>query len=467
MSDPEDERLTPTDREDRRQRAQHAVERLAGHDTVAVALTWVDNSGVTRVKAVPAERVEHAAVWGVGATTAFDAFLLDDSIVPGRFAGGPVGDLRLHPDLDRLVVLHAQPGWAWAPVDRYRQDGRVHPQCARSALRRICRELTTRGWTASAAFEVEWTLGHDDADAQFVPACRGPAYGMTRIIELSDYARDVLSALRAQGIAVEQFHPEYGAAQFELTVAAADPVAAADTTVLVRQTLRAVGLRHGLRTSFSPKVSAVGVGNGGHVHLSLHDQDGSLMTGGDGPAGLTRDGAAFTAGILATLPALLALGAPTAASYLRLVRSHWAGAFACWGVENREASVRVIPGAGGSETASANIEVKCVDAAANPYLLLAGLLAAGRAGIEVGAELPPAVDVDPAGLTPDERAAGGVGSLPDGLEAAASAFAAEPTLTAFFGPELSTTIVELRRAEAALTRDMTQEQVLAMTRWVH
>src|SRR6187549_1721025 len=127
------------DREHREQQAAAAeelVDGLAEQGVVGVAVTWVDNSGVTRVKAVPLRKLPAAARWGIGASPVFDAFLVDDSIAAGRYAGGPVGDLRLHPDLSRLTVLAEQPGWAWAPADRWNQDGQVHPQDQRSLARR-------------------------------------------------------------------------------------------------------------------------------------------------------------------------------------------------------------------------------------------------------------------------------------------------------------------------------------------
>ena len=456
--------MTDEQRTHRAARARGAMERLSTHDIVGVAVTWVDNSGVTRVKTVPPGRLEHAAVWGIGASPVFDAFLLDDSIMSGRHAGSPVGDLRLHPDPDRTVVLAAQPGWAWAPADRYTQDGAVHPQCARSFLQRMTDGLGADGFTALTALEVEWTVGREGGD-DFVPACTGPAYGMTRVIELSDYARDLLSALVRQGVEVDQFHPEYGAGQLELSVAAEDPVSAADTNVLVRQTIRAVGMRHQLRTSFSPKVLPDGVGNGAHVHLSLSEDGTNQMGGGDRPGGLRATGAGFVAGILARLPGLLAIGAPSAASYLRLVPSHWAGAFGCWGVENRETAIRLIPGSAGSRDWSANVEVKCVDAAANPYLLIGALLAAGRAGVAEGTALPDPIEVDPAELSDQERSARGVVELPGDLESAADALEADPVLTEALGLELSATIADLRRAEAALTAQLSPTAITDLARW--
>src|SRR5262252_6510440 len=142
---------------------------------------------------------------------------------------------------------------------------------------------------------------------------------MMRIVELSSYVDDLLSALDAQGVPVEQFHPEYAPGQLELSVAAADPVAAADRSVLVRQTIQAVSFAHGYRASFAPVVVAGQVGNGQHLHLSAELGGQPLFSGGDGPHGLTGPGEAALAGLLDRLPALCALSAPSVGSYLRLV----------------------------------------------------------------------------------------------------------------------------------------------------
>jgi glutamine synthetase len=457
--------MEPTERPRRADLARHAAADLAGRGVCGVAVTWVDTSGITRVKAVPLARLEHAAAWGIGASPVFDAFLLDDSIVSGRFAGGPVGDLRLHPDLGRLTVLAAQPGWAWVPADRYDQDGAVHPQDARSLARREVGRLAAAGLEVRSAVEVEWCVSVGAMEDAFTPACQGPAYGMTRLVELSDYLREVLDALAAQGVPVEQVHPEYAAGQYELSVAAEDPVGAADTFVLVRETVRAVSARRGLRATFAAKVLVDGVGNGAHVHLSLWRDGTNAMAGGSGRYGLGEEGESFAAGILLRLPALLALGAPRVASYLRLVPSHWAGAFACWGRENREAAMRFVTGAAGNREQAANVEVKCFDAAANPYLLMAGLLAAGRAGLETKARLPEPVEVDPAGLEPAERAARGIAALPATLAEAVEAFEADPVLAAALGEELIDTVAAVRRGEIALFAGADPAEVVERSRW--
>jgi glutamine synthetase len=463
------------ERDARAARARKVAADLAERGGVsAVAVTWVDNSGITRLKAVPLARLERAAAWGIGVSGCFDTFLLDDSAPVAKYAGGPVGDLRMHLDLERVVPLAALPGWAWAPGDRYRQDGEVHPLDQRSLARREVERLREQGYSVRAAFEVEWCVSVGEGD-EFDPACVGPAYGFARLTERSDYLADLLEALAAQEVAVDQIHPEYAAGQYEISVAAQEPVGAADTLVLVRETIRAVSARHGLRATFSPKVLAGGVGNGGHVHLSLwrDDPDGepagrrNTMSGGDGRYGLTAEGEHFAGGILARLPALLAIGAPAVASYLRLIPSFWAGAFACWGLENREAALRFVQGSPGDGAGAANLEVKSFDAAANPYLLMAALLAAGRAGLAAASRLPEPVEADPASLSAEQAAAHGIRALPRSLEDAVAAFEADEVFLEAFGLEFVDTIATVRRAEVALFAHATPEEIVERTRWRH
>jgi glutamine synthetase len=456
---------------------------LAEKGVQGVIGAWVDNAGIARIKSVPLSRLESAASGGIGMSPVFDAFGIDDSIAATP-AGGPLGDLRLHPDPERLVPLTAQPGWAWAPVDRWTQDGTPHPQCSRLLLRRITDRLAGDGLSFLAAVEVEWIVGLLPAPAvaggrpattatdDFVPAVSGAAYGAARMIECSDYLADVLAGLADAGVAVEQIHPEYATGQFEVSVAPEDPVGAADTSVLVRHIVRATAARHGLRVSFAPKVLAGDAGNGGHVHVSAW-RDGVNLFAADAPptpelpdgAPLGGEAAQFAAGILHRLPALLTLGAPGVASYLRLIPSHWAGAFAAWGVENREAALRLVRGAPGVRAHAANLEIKCFDLAANPYLALAGLLAAGAAGLREQAVLAPPVSADPASVAPADRAAAGIAALPSTLREATAAFLADDLFTHVFGPELVTTIAAVRQAEIETLSGLTEHEVVTATRW--
>jgi glutamine synthetase len=447
-------------------RATERAAELAGHGVTAVALSWVDTAGINRIKAVPLTALDRAAAWGVGMSPVFDTFLADDSIVATDVLGGPDGDLRLYPDLDGLVLLAGQPGWAWAPVDRITQDGAVHPACTRTLLRHLVSAAAADGVTVRASIEIEFALALPGGTA-FEPACLGPAYGMTRLVEQSEFSADLLRALGAEGVDVDQFHPEYAAGQYEVSVGALDPVAAADRSVLVRQTIRAVARRAGLRVSFAPSVLAGGVGNGGHLHLSVWRDGRNLHAGGDGRLGMTAEAEGFLAGIVEQLPALAALLTPSPSSYLRMQPSHWAGVFAAWGHENREAGVRAITGSVGHRDRAANLEVKCVDLAANPYLALAGVLAAGLDGMRRGLRPGPPVVGDPAGLDPAELAVRGIRRQPESLPDALAAFEKSSLLRETLGDVLADAVLAVRRGEQAGVEHLTPEGIAEAYRWVY
>ncbi|GHG84949.1 glutamine synthetase family protein [Streptomyces lanatus] len=436
---------------------------LAGRGVHGIVLAYVDTAGIGRVKTIPTAKLASAAAWGVGMSPVFDTFLANDSIVTTDVLGSPDGDLRLYPDLDQLVELAAQPGWAWAPVDRITQEGERHPGCSRTFLRRTVQEAAAhQEITFKAAVEIEWAVARPpDADGAFVPAVTGPAYGATRQVELSDCAAELLAALARQGVDVDQFHPEYAAGQFELSVAALDPVAAADRSVLVRQTIRAVARRHGLAVSFAPAVSGQGVGNGGHIHLSAWRDGVNLHAGGDRRHGMRPEAESIAAGVLGHLPALTAVTAPSPASYLRLKPSQWAGVFTAWGRETREAGLRVITGMAGHRDQAANLEVKPVDLAANPYLALGCLIAAGLDGLAKGARLPQEITGDPAHLSDAE----GVRRLPTSLGEAVEEFRTCRPLRAALGPVLADAVIAVRQGEIGAVAGLDDDQVAAAYRW--
>ena len=436
--------------------ADAVVARLRAAGVSMVEMSFVDNAGAVRVKSVPLDRLGFVARYGVGVSPCFETFTFDDMLEMGRFLGGPDGDLRLVPDLDRIVPLAAQPGWAWAPADKFVQEGGRFPACQRAFAAAQARNVRVR-----AAFEHEWALGESGTD-EFVPALAGAAYGQTRIEQVADYARDLVAALHAQGLDVQQFHPEYTAGQVELSVASTDPLAAADEAILVRHTVRRVARNHGWRASFAPCLFPGMPGSGAHLHLSVHDERGNLFAGGTGPHGLRPEGEAFLAGVLAELPALQAIGAGNPASFLRLEPSRWAGVWQAWGKETREAGIRLVTGVTGTESWAANAEVKCFDATANPYLVVGSVLAAGVAGMRAGLKLPPEITGDPALLPADS----GIPRLPTSAAEAAEALAESTVLAEAMGEVLHDAVVTVRRAEAARFADVDATELAALTRWL-
>jgi len=431
----------------------------------AVILGFVDPSMIVRAKSIPIARFGQVASAGVGLSTLFNVAMSNDqfALLPG-YIDGPSGDLRLRPDPAATVPLAAMPGWAWAPVDQFSQVGEPYPGCPRAFTRRMADAFTQRGLSVHAAFEFEFSVGLDVSDGAFVPAHEGPGYSDIALVRNHDFALELLTAMEAQGLGLQQLHPEYADGQFEMSIAPRDPVAAADAAMVVRQTVRAVARRHGLVTSFAPQVGP-DTGNGAHVHLSLWDGARNLLAGGDGPAGMHPRGEAFVAGLLHELPALVGVTVPTCLGYRRLQPHHWSGAMQCWGTENREAALRFIAGTTEATAGSANVEIKPVDGTANPYLAVGALLAAALYGVASDDRLPPSTEEDPEGLPDEVKAERGVRQLPSTLAEAAERFAESMVLREAMGDFLFETFLATRRGEVEQYAGLDDDELIRRLRW--
>jgi glutamine synthetase len=245
-------------------------------------------------------------------------------------------------------------------------------------------------------------LTQPDGTARIGPAWQG--YGVRPVLDVTALLADLAEAFDGAGMPIEQLHAEYGADQFEISLPPADPVTTADRTVLARILISRAAARHGLGVSFSPVPFADGAGSGAHLHLSLSDAGGPLLSGGPGPHGLTERGGSAIAGLVAGLPDLQGILAGSAVSPLRLRPGNWAGAFSCWGLENREAAVRLVADTP-SNPHGASLEVKIIDASANPYLAAASVLGLVLQGVRQNLPLPAEVPVNPTELAEQEQAA--------------------------------------------------------------
>jgi len=445
--------------------AEAVADRLREAGVSVVALPFVDPAAIVRVKTIPVDRFPAAARQGVGLSTLFNVAMSDDEFALREgFIDGPSGDLRLRPDPTATVPLAVLPGWAWAPVDQYTQEGVPFPACPRAFAARIASRYGDEGISVRAAFEVEFSMGRRREDDSFEPAHTGPGYSDIALVANHGFAMDLITTVEDQGLGLQQFHPEYADGQFEVSIAPRDPVGAADAAMILKQTIRAVAGRHGWITSFAPRVESA-TGNGLHLHLSVWDGDRNLLAGGDGPAGMDRRGEAFVAGILGSLPALTAVAAPNPASYLRLQPHHWSGAMRCWGVDNREAAIRFVAGPTPEVAPAANIEVKPVDGTTNPYLAVGSMLAAGLDGLARGLSLPPPTQEDPDSLPDDVRAHRQVDRLPVTLDEAAERLAGSTVLRDAMGEFLFETFLATRRGEAERSAGLDEDELIRRIRW--
>jgi glutamine synthetase len=425
----------------------HLTAELTRAGVVGVTIAWADNNGIPRSRTVPVAGLPGAATVGVGVTSLFAVFDSRDAITFGHQGlATPSGDVRLVPVVDRLVRLAGQPALAWAPGRQVTDTGDPWAYDQRSVLERQVAALAGAGLTALVGYELEFGV-YRGGDGEPVAAHAGPAYSPHALLPLDGFVADVLRDFAANGLEIGQLHAEYGPAQLELSLAATDPVTAADRQLLARQTLHAAATRHDLRLSFAPLPSEQSAGNGWHIHSSVWRDGHNLLAGG--PEGPGTDGAAWIAGLLRDLPALAAVTAPSLGSLARLRPGYFAGAYTFWGVQNREAPLRYVPGSALLGEGHANVELKTSDASANPYLALAALLAAGAAGIADGAVLGPPEQSDPASWTDQERTERGIVPLPATRTEQEEALTGTPRIADALGEELLGAFLAVRRSDEA------------------
>jgi len=408
----------------------------------AVMGTMVGTSGLTHAKIVPIWRTGAFADPGLGGSPVFHVFGIDRTGIAFTDDFSVVGDERIRIDLSALRAIGN--GLAWAPASFFDQDGNPIPTCSRGTLERVETRLAESGLRALVGHEIEFLLV--DPDGNRLPGNVWAQYGVAGVLEHEGFVRGVMAAASAAGVGIEQFHPEYGENQFEISLSPMSPVAAADQLVLARLIISRVAREFGMRVSLSPVPFAGSVGSGAHQHFSLLRGETPLFSGGFGAHWMTAEGEAAIAGIVDGLAeAQLAL-CGSIVSGLRMKPGSWAGAFTCWGVENREAAVRFLH-VGHGNPYGANAEVKVVDPSSNPYLATAAILGLALDGIARQAPLPPEVTLDPATLTKGERKAAGVKRLSNRQSDVIEAFERSERMKSILGDSVAKALVAVRRYE--------------------
>ena len=408
----------------------------------SVVGTVVNPAGLTHAKTVPVRRTNAFADPGLGASPVWHGFAIDRAGIAFSEGISVVGDERIRIDLTALRAIGD--GLAWAPGAFFDQDGNPIASCARGTLARVEAQLAEAGLRALVGHEIEFLLV--DPEGNRLPGNLWAQYGLAGVLEHEGFVRDVTAAATAAGVGIEQFHPEYGLNQFEISLTPQSPVVAADQLVLARIIVSRVARNYGMRVSLSPVPFAGSVGSGAHQHFSLLRGDEPVFSGGTGTQGLTPAGESAIAGIVAGLGEAQLIFCGSIVSGLRMQPGNWAGAYACWGTENREAAVRFLH-AGHGNPYGANVEVKIVDPSANPYFATAAILGLVLDGIERNAALPPEITVDPATLSDAERTAAGVVALSSSQADEIAALDDSTRMRTILGDPAVNVLVAVRRYE--------------------
>lgn len=439
---------------------------------------WCDNSNIIRAKSIylPSflERMRREGETGnilkrleneVTITAAMQSIPATRDEPAAEAGLPPVADVLLVPAWETFASAPGEDKVATVISNMYAGlTPWVH--CPRSFLQRIEQRLAKHNLKIKAGFELEFYLLHPSPEQGVLPVPVDQTVFASTAASHQSYKviSDILHSLWEQRIPPEQYLPESGPGQQEITLERCQPLELADRLIRARETIRSIASDQLLIASFLPVIFAEATGSGLHVHMSLW-QDGRNLMSGSGKWGLSDTGNSFMAGILKHLPALMAVTTPSKNSYRRIKPHAWSGAYQAWGVGNKEAALRLITNLSSGEPT--NFELKTVDASSNPYIALGCILAAGLDGIEKGAKLPEPVEVDPGSLSEAQRSQLEIQPLPTNLVAALEEFAADQTIQKAMTPAFAHVFAAVRRAELQTMSELTfeEERLLMLQRY--
>lgn len=413
---------------------------LEAHQVKFILAQFVDIHGVAKTKAVPVSHFEDIlhpgagfagfAVWGLGM----------DPHSPDYMAVG---------DLSTLSLVPWMPGFARIVCVGH-VNGQPYPYDARYVLMQQIDRLKQRGWMLNAGVEPEFVLLRKDAQGQIHPfdptdTLDKPCYDFRGLSRSAEFLEKLVVNLQTVGFDVYQIDHEDANGQFEINYTYTDCLTTADRYIFFKMAASEIAKSLGLICSFMPKPFANRTGTGMHIHLSLSDgQDNLFADPTDArQLGLSKLAYHFLGGLLAHAGALTALCAPTINSYKRLVVGRslsgatWAPAYITYGDNNRSTMVR-IPGG--------RLELRLADGSCNPYLAMAGAIAAGLDGIDNAIEPGEPHNFNLYDLSPAELQDKGIDTLPQSLHEAIEALQSDTVIQQALGP-LAAEFISLKQME--------------------
>jgi glutamine synthetase len=418
---------------------------LAAREVRFIFAQFTDIHGSAKGKLVPLENLADVVYPGAG-------FAGPSIWGTGLPRTGPRSEYYGRADLSTIQPMPWLPGYARVVLDGH-VAGQPFALCPRQILRRQVERLAERGWTLNAGLEPEFfllTRGAAGFDAEPGDNLEKPSYDTKSLLRRRSFIEKLTASLNGCGLGVFQIDHEDASGQFEVNYMYANALAAADRLMLFKMAAHHIAEEEGLLFSMMPKPFADRPGSGLHFHLSLADSTRQpVFATGPGTVdarglGLSVQGYQFLAGLLHHAPALTAVCAPCVNSYKRLLcgdslsGTSWAPATIAYGDNNRTTVARVV---------YQRIEWRLPDSAANPYLALAAVIAAGLDGIERGLDPGDPINQDLYEMSASERQARDLSVLPQNLGMATAALAADTVLANALGTTFVDEFVRLKQAE--------------------
>ena len=414
--------------------------RIANEENVKyIRLQFTDLLGIIKNVEIPVSQLEKA----LG-----NKMMFDGSSIEG-FVRIEESDMYLYPDLDTWVIF------PWTPekgkvarliCDIYNPDGTPFEGDPRNNLKRILKEMEALGFTHfNLGPEPEFFLFKvDEKGNPTLELNDNGGYFDLAPTDLGENCRrDIVLELEEMGFEIEASHHEVAPGQHEIDFKYADALKACDDIQTFKLVVKTIARKHGLHATFMPKPLFGVNGSGMHCNLSLFRGNENAFYDPNSELQLSEVARHFLAGILKHATSFTAVTNPTVNSYKRLVPGYEAPCYVAWSARNRSPLIR-IPASRGLST---RVEVRSVDPAANPYLAMAVLLAAGLDGIKNKVAVPAPVDRNIYVMTKSEREKAGIVDLPATLAEALDNLKTNEVICNALGQHLLEHFIEAKEIE--------------------
>ncbi|MFV0502529.1 MAG: type I glutamate--ammonia ligase [Lachnospirales bacterium] len=344
--------------------------------------------------------------------------MFDGSSIEG-FVRIEESDMYLYPDYDSFVVLpwnstHGKT--ARLICDCYTPDGKPFVGDPRYVLKRVLKDAKEMGYDFFVGPECEFFLFNTDENGKPTTETNDRAgyFDLGHIDNGENTRRDIGVAIEEMGFNVEASHHEVARGQHEVDFEYDEALISADRIMTFKLVVKTIAKKSGLHATFMPKPIFGIAGNGMHLNMSLFQNGKNVFYDENGENGLSDVAYNFIAGLMTHIKSMTSLTNPTVNSYKRLVPGYEAPCYIAWSPSNRSPLIRV-PDTRGTGT---RIELRCPDPSANPYLAIAGCLAAGLDGIKRNLKVTDSVDTNIYDLNSKDRKRMGIDSLPKNLSEA-------------------------------------------------
>jgi glutamine synthetase len=411
-----------------------------GTPVTSIRVLYPDLHGVARGKEVPIAEFDHVIEKGLCFCAAVMGTDLRQTPVVGGDEGYP--DLIARPDMTTMTTLPWEPGVASCLANLEPAAGGTLIPDPRGTVCRVVDDLGAIGLDPIVGPELEFFLVQLDPAATHGIRRRVDQPSMVYTVgpqaDPDGIVRGMTEALTQLGLEVLAFNHEFMNSQYEINLRHTHALRAADRTFRLKAAVKDIAAQHGLVATFMGKPFNDQGGSGTHLHVSVNRDERNAFDAPGEEDGVSTELRAFTAGVLAHATGLMAFLNPTINAFRRIQPDSLAPTHANWGWDNRTTFIRIPPERGGAT----RIEIRVADGAANPYLAIAAVLAAGAHGVREGLTPPPPVDGDA------YRAGELIGpALPASLDVALDALQADTVLRRALGPQIVETFVAIKRFE--------------------